>query len=94
MREYLVVLPFQDRIVWFVRRNDAFTPLEPGPDGIYRSQVFPGLWLDAAALLRGDTLRVEEVLQQGLATPEHRAFVESLKRKGAGACHRQADPPQ
>jgi hypothetical protein len=52
--------------------------LPPGPDGIYRSEVFPGLWLDPAALLRHDGPRVLEVLRQGLATPEHGAFVARL----------------
>ena len=54
--------------------------LEPGPDGILRSEFFGGLWMDPDAMLREDTLRVEEVLQQGLASPEHRAFLEKLQR--------------
>jgi hypothetical protein len=44
-------------------------------DGIYRSRVLPGLWLDAAAIFRGDVKRLQEVLNQGLQTPEHAAFV-------------------
>jgi hypothetical protein len=31
-------------------------------------------------MLRRDTLRVEEVLQQGLASAEHKAFLEKLPR--------------
>ena len=53
---------------------------EPGPDGVYRSEYFGGLWLDPAARLRNDMARVQEVLQQGLASPEHQAFVEKLRR--------------
>jgi hypothetical protein len=49
------------------------------PDGIFRSRVFPGLWLHADALLRLDGVQVMEVLQQGLATPEHAAFVQQLQ---------------
>jgi hypothetical protein len=43
-----------------------------------RSEVFPGLWLDATALVNDDMSRVLAVLQQGLATPEHTAFVARL----------------
>jgi Uma2 family endonuclease len=78
VREYVVVVLRQRRVVWWILRDKKFQELEPGPDGIFRSEVFPGLWLDAAALLRQDRLRVQEVLRQGLATPEHAAFVARL----------------
>jgi hypothetical protein len=52
--------------------------LRPGPDGIYRSKVFPGLWLDAEAIFSEDLDRLIEVLEQGLATPEHAAFTAKL----------------
>jgi Uma2 family endonuclease len=78
VKKYLVVLPRQERVVWFVRRNAHFAELPPGDDGIYRSEVFPGLWLDAAALLGHDRARLLEALQRGLATPEHAAFVARL----------------
>src|SRR6185437_354829 len=78
VREYVVVALRQARVFWFVSRNGQFEELAPGDDGILRSEVFPGLWLDPAALLRHDTPRVQEVLQQGLATPEHAAFVARL----------------
>src|SRR5207245_10909111 len=62
--------------------------------GVIRSQVFPGLWLDVAALLRFDLARVLQVLQQGLASPEHEAFAARLRAaanppKSAGK-HRNA----
>jgi Uma2 family endonuclease len=81
VKEYLVVVIRQQKIVWLVRRNGVFVPLDPGPDGIYRSEVFPGLWLDGQALLARDTLRVLQVLQQGLASAEHARFVEELARR-------------
>jgi hypothetical protein len=43
-----------------------------------RSEVFPGLWLDPEALVRGDLARVLAVLQQGIASSEHTAFVARL----------------
>jgi len=36
--------------------------------------------LEPAAVLRGDLARVLEVLQQGLASPEHAAFVTALQK--------------
>ncbi|MEW6751600.1 MAG: hypothetical protein AB1505_11580 [Candidatus Latescibacterota bacterium] len=41
--------------------------------------MFPGLWLDAPALLRGDLAAVLAVLRQGIDTPGHRAFAERLQ---------------
>ena len=65
---------------WFVNREGRFEPLPPGPDGILGSEVFPGLWLDPAALARGGKQTVKLVLQQGLASPEQAAFVARLAR--------------
>jgi len=78
VREYVVVVIRQARVFWFVSRNGRFEDLPLGTDGIFRSEVFPGLWLDPAALLRRDAARLREVLQQGLASPEHTAFVARL----------------
>jgi Uma2 family endonuclease len=78
VREYVVVVIRQARVFWFVRREGTFQELAPGADGILRSEVFPGLWLDPAALLRRDAARMREVLRQGLATPEHATFAAQL----------------
>jgi Uma2 family endonuclease len=78
--EYLVWRVLDDAIDWFVLREGNYERLAPGADGIHRSEVFPGLWLDAAALLRGDLMAVLQVLQQGLASPEHAAFVARLQQ--------------
>jgi Uma2 family endonuclease len=78
VKEYLVVALRQRRVFWFISRNGQFVDLLIAADGILRSEVFPGLWLDPEALLRRDKRRVLEVLRQGLATPEHAAFVTRL----------------
>jgi hypothetical protein len=78
VREYIVRAIEPDEIYWFVLRNGRFVDLEPGPDGIYRSEVFPGLWLDPAALLAGDRRRLRAVVDLGCDTPEHAAFVATL----------------
>jgi Uma2 family endonuclease len=79
VREYLVWRVLEQEFDWFVLRSGQFEPLAPDADGILRSAVFPGLWLDAPALLRGDMPRVLAVVQQGVASPEHADFVRQLQ---------------
>jgi hypothetical protein len=44
----------------------------------YRSEVFPGLWLDARAIFTRDHGRRDGILERGLATSEHADFVAKL----------------
>ncbi len=75
-----------DRAIdWFVLREDRYERLAPNTAGQYRSEIFPGLWLDPAALLRGDLAQVITVLQQGLDSPEHADFVTRLQRQRTAA---------
>ncbi len=76
--EYLVVVLHEARVAWWTLRDGRFEPLAPGSDGLFRSTVFPGLWLDPSALLRRDMARVIAVLTLGLDSPEHAAFVARL----------------
>jgi Uma2 family endonuclease len=79
VREY-VVWRVEDRAIdWFVLRDDRYTPLPLSHAGYYQSEVFPGLWLDPAAMIRGDLAHVMTVLQQGLASPEHADFLRRLR---------------
>ena len=79
VREYLVWRTEDEAIDWFVLREGRFDPLAAPADGFLRSETFPGLWLDPAALLRGDLPRLFAVLDQGTATSEHAAFVNRLR---------------
>jgi Uma2 family endonuclease len=83
--EYVVANLGAQHVSWFVRRDGVFVEQEPTSEGRLCSQVFPGLWLDPAALLRGDQDRVVEVLQVGLATAEHAAFVTQLAGRSPGS---------
>jgi Uma2 family endonuclease len=78
VREYVVVALEPDEVYWYVRRDDKLERMAPGPDGLYRSEVFSGLWLDPTALLNEDLAAVLAALDRGLATPEHDAFVAHL----------------
>jgi Uma2 family endonuclease len=76
--EYLVVALDPDEVYWHARRGDRLERVAPGADGLYRSARFPGLWLDPSALLADDGPALVAVLERGLATAEHAAFVAQL----------------
>jgi Uma2 family endonuclease len=85
--EYIVVGLEPDEVFWHVRRDDRFARVAPDADGLFRSAVFPGLWLDPEALFASDRRRLRSVVEQGVATPEHAAFVAKLaaaKQRSAG----------
>src|SRR5947209_14314893 len=79
VREYLVWRVLDRAIDWFSLRLGEYVQLPIGADGIIRSEVFPGLWLDPIALISKNRSLVMQVLQKGLATSEHEAFVASLR---------------
>lgn len=79
--EYLVVLTYEKQIKWFVLREGVYESREPDENGILRNEIFPGLWLQPAALWAGDLATMLAILQEGLASPEHTAFIEQLKAK-------------
>jgi Putative restriction endonuclease len=81
VREYMVAALRTAQVFYFIRRRGKFKALAADVDGNFRSLVFPGLWLDPKALLKGDGKRLLAVLRKGLATPEHSAFVEKLAAK-------------
>ena len=76
--EYLFVGGISDELRWFALREGRYVELAPDDRGFYRSEVFPGLWLDSAALFAGDLDALVAALELGLATPEHAAFVARL----------------
>ena len=83
VQEYLVWRVEQGKLDWFRLKAGDYIQLKPNSKGILCSVVFPGLWLDRAALLAGDLAKVLDVLQQGLGSQEHQNFVQDLaSRKG------------
>ncbi len=78
VREYVVVTLDPDDVFWHVRRDDRLVRVPPDADGLYRSGVFPGLWLDPVALLADDGPALVAALEGGLATEGHAAFVARL----------------
>ena len=80
VQEYLVWRVLDQSVDWFALRNSQYERLTVRSDGLYQSEVFPGLWLDAAALTSFDAAAVLKGLQKGLASPEHAAFVAKLSQ--------------
>lgn len=78
VQEYIVWQIYENRLDWFSLQEGRYVSLQPDEAGVIRSQIFPGLWLAVNALREGDLAQVLAVLQQGLQTAEHQAFVESL----------------
>ena len=80
--EYIVLCIEPLELHWFDLQTGQ--PIKPNRQGVYRSRVFPGLWLDREALFNRDTLRLLAVLQEGLASRAHATFIKRLQ-----AAHRK-----
>lgn len=81
-REYFIWRVYDAAIDWFTLTRGKFTPLAPdSSDGLLKSRIFPGLWLDATALLEGNNPAVLVALMKGIESPEHKAFVAKLAAK-------------
>jgi Uma2 family endonuclease len=80
VREYIAWRVLDRAIDWFVLRDGQFVPLPAGGDGVIRSEVFPGLWLNMPAMLDGKLDVALATLREGMATPEHQAFAASLAK--------------
>lgn len=78
VKEYVVWRTEDVAIDWFLLLDGLYHRHSASSDGIYRSPVFPGLWLDPVALLSNDMSRVLQILQQGIADVSHQDFVTKL----------------
>lgn len=76
--EYLVWRVLEDAEDWFINQDGVFVALPIDAAGVGRSTVFPGLWLDVPAALRGDLAAIVRTLSAGLASAEHADFVRRL----------------
>jgi Uma2 family endonuclease len=82
VREYITVLLRPRQVIWRQLVRSRYQELEPDEDGLLRSRVFPGLWLDPVSAW--DLNRsMRPALEQGLQSPDHADFV----RKIAGPAH-------
>ena len=74
VQEYLVWRVYDQEFDWFRLREGKYIKLQPDEQGIIKSEIYPGLWLDVNGLLAGNLAKVLQVLQQGIATKEHQNY--------------------
>jgi Uma2 family endonuclease len=79
--EYVVWRVRDEAIDWFILKRGKYQRLPLSKDGLYKSKVFPGLWLDPKAMIAGNLAKVIEVVQKGIASPAHRRFVARLRSR-------------
>lgn len=75
VQEYCVWQARERAVSWWVLVEEEYVALSPDDEGVWRSAAFPGLWLDALAMARGDLRAVLERLQAGLCFAEHAEFI-------------------
>ena len=83
VREYVVLALRTQQVFWFLRQRGKYKEVPLPSDGVFRARSFPGLRLDAEAMLSNDRRRVLAALRQGLASPEHAAFVAKLQNQAS-----------
>lgn len=81
VQEYLVWRVYDGEIDWFSLRQGQYERLAADAGGIVRSGVFPGLWLDARAMVEGRLIDVLKTLQEGIGSAEHGAFLGMLRSR-------------
>jgi hypothetical protein len=79
VQEYAVASVEERSLYWFDFASK--TNVKPNRQGVWKSRVFPGLWVVEPALWDGGNARLIEVLQQGLAHRSHAAFVRRLQKQ-------------
>ena len=79
VQEYLAIQIYEKRIDWLRLGEEGYRPLITDAQGILASEIFPGLRLLPAAFWASDLQTLLTVLQEGLASKEHAAFVANLR---------------
>lgn len=78
--EYLAILVEERRFEWRILDQGHYRLMEAS-DGIFRSRILPGLWIDEPAFWRADGSRLLAVVDQGLTSPEFLEFKQRTSPK-------------
>lgn len=78
VKEYLVWQVYEREISWWKLQEGKYIALETDKNGVIKSQVFPGLWLEMRSLLEGNLAEVLKKLQEGIESLEHQEFIRQL----------------
>jgi Uma2 family endonuclease len=68
VREYVVWRTQDGEIDWFVLRQSSYERLEPESNGILKSVMFPGLWIQAKQRREPLMRALLDTLREGLAS--------------------------
>ena len=77
VQEYVVYDAKDHTLHWF--QLPGHEMIHPDSAGVYKSQLFPGLWIDAKALARGDAAGMLAAVEAGTKTAMHKKFVAKLR---------------
>jgi len=80
VQEYVLWRVRDDRLDWWALTDGSYQPLPADENGVIKSVVFPGLWLDVPALIADDMPRVMATRDAGLGSLEHHAFAARLRQ--------------
>jgi Uma2 family endonuclease len=81
VQEYLVLLAYEQETRWFQLVEGEYKLMQPDDDGILQSQVFSGLHFQPDLFWSDNLAELLKVLQAGLATSGHGAFIAELQAR-------------
>ena len=84
VQEYLVLLAYEQETRWFQLVEGAYELMPADDEGVICSQVFPGLHFHPQSFWADDLAGLLKILQKGLASTEHQAFIAMLKTTQTG----------
>ncbi len=82
VQEYLVWVVHERRFVWFALESTGYVELAQPRNGIIKSRVFPGLWLDTKGMLANNWPKFLATAKSGMESPEYIEFAKTLKSQG------------
>ncbi|MCB0231229.1 MAG: Uma2 family endonuclease [Anaerolineae bacterium] len=83
VQEYVVLLAQERDTRWHRLVEGAYQLIPPDENGVLRSQAFSGLHFHPGLFWADELEALLEVLQAGIATPAHQAFVAELQARQA-----------
>ena len=81
VQEYLVIIEQKNEIRWHRLNKGEYELVHLADDGVHRSAVFPGLWIDVRAFAERNPQKVMATLNAGINSPAHAKFVRHLAAK-------------
>ena len=78
VQEYLVLLAYEREMRFFRLAHGEYIAVEAGADGVMRSQALPGFRFRSDWFWEGRLAESMQLVQEGIASPEQRAFVDRL----------------